>query len=68
MNNKKFMLLAFIFVALAQLYVPAKMILDREAVLNKGTAYKFKTAPVDSNDILRVKLTFLAIFRCLCLP
>jgi len=45
----------FILVALAQLYVPAKMIFDREDVLETGTEYKFKTAPIDPNDPFRGK-------------
>ena len=55
MNNKKFILAAFILVALAQLYVPAKMILDREKVLANGIDFKFKTAPIDPNDPFRGK-------------
>ena len=41
--------------ALVQLYVPAKMIWDREEVLSTGTEYKFKTAPIDPNDPFRGK-------------
>jgi uncharacterized membrane-anchored protein len=55
MNSKKIILPAFILVALAQLYVPAKMILDREVVLLTGTGYKFKTAPIDPGDPFRGK-------------
>ncbi|MDN3686991.1 GDYXXLXY domain-containing protein [Cyclobacterium jeungdonense] len=50
MDNKKIIVTAFFLVALVQLYVPAKMIWNREEILNTGTAYKFKTAPVDPND------------------
>lgn len=55
MNNRKLILAAFILVALAQLYVPAKMILDRESVLANGIDFKFKTAPIDPNDPFRGK-------------
>ena len=55
MNNKNLTLAAFILVALAQLYVPAKMILDRESVLANGIDFKFKTAPIDPNDPFRGK-------------
>ena len=55
MNNKKLPLAAFILVALAQLYVPAKMILDRENILTSGIDFKFKTAPIDPNDPFRGK-------------
>ncbi len=50
MNSKTIILATFVLVALAQVYVPAKMILDREDVLGTGTAFKFKTAPIDPND------------------
>lgn len=49
----------FIIVALAQLFIPAKMILDQEEVLNTGTAYKFKTQPVDPTDPFRGKYIIL---------
>ncbi len=55
MNTKKLLLVAFILVALAQLYVPTKMILNRENVLANGTDFKFRTAPIDPNDPFRGK-------------
>jgi len=55
MINKKILLPVFILVALVQLYVPAKMILDREDILDKGKEYKFKTEPIDPNDPFRGK-------------
>ena len=55
MNNRKFILAAFILVALAQLFIPAKMILDRENVLANGVEFKFRTAPIDPNDPFRGK-------------
>lgn len=55
MNSKKIILPAFILIVLLQLFIPAKMIFDREDVLNKGTEYKFKTAPIDPNDPFRGK-------------
>lgn len=45
----------FVIVAALQLFVPAKMILDQEDVLNSGQFYKFKTRPVDPNDPFRGK-------------
>lgn len=60
MNSKKIVLAAFILLALAQLYIPAKMIWDREDVLATGTAYKFKTAPIDPNDPFRGKYITLS--------
>lgn len=60
MKFNKILLPAFIVVALAQLYVPAKMIFDREDVLKTGVEYKFKTAPVDPNDPFRGKYITLS--------
>jgi uncharacterized membrane-anchored protein len=55
MNIKKWMLTAFVLVVIAQWYVPAKMIIDREGVLRSGKDYKFKVAPVDPTDPFRGK-------------
>ncbi len=55
MNNKKYLILAFIVVVLVQLFVPAKMIYDSENVIKEGVAFKFNTAPVDPNDPFRGK-------------
>ena len=59
MINRKLSGFFFILVALAQLYVPAKMIFDREDVLETGTEYKFRTAPIDPNDPFRGKFITL---------
>ncbi|QMU31395.1 GDYXXLXY domain-containing protein [Adhaeribacter radiodurans] len=55
MSSKKFIIATFILVALVQLYVPAKMILDQKKILKIGTEFKFKTAPVDPHDPFRGK-------------
>ena len=55
MKNKKLLLSIFIIVAIAQLFVPAKMILDREDVLKTGKEFKFIAAPVDPSDPFRGK-------------
>jgi len=55
MNSKKIIILAFILLALAQIYVPAKIILDRGIVLTSGKEFKFKTAPIDPSDPFRGK-------------
>ena len=47
--------LLFIAVALIQIFVPAQVIFNQEAVIEKGKAYKFKTQPVDPNDPFRGK-------------
>ncbi len=52
---KNYTIIAFVVLALVQLFVPLKMILDREDVLELGQAFKFKTAPVDPNDPFRGK-------------
>jgi len=59
MNNKKIIFVVFILVAMAQLFVPAKMIFDREDILATGKEYKFRTAPVDPNDPFRGKFITL---------
>lgn len=55
MNAKKLILTAFVMVVLAQWYVPAKMIFDRETVLSSGKEYKFRAAPLDPSDPFRGK-------------
>lgn len=47
--------LIFILIAVLQLFVPAKMIYDREDILKTGEFYKFKTQPIDPNDPFRGK-------------
>jgi len=54
------MLVLFLLVAAAQLYVPVKMILGQEDTLDNGTAYKFRTMPVDPNDPFRGKYVALS--------
>lgn len=60
MSNKKIVLSVFILVALVQLYVPAKMIFDKEDTLKTGTDYKFNTAPIDPTDPFRGKYIVLS--------
>lgn len=54
------MITAFLFVALLQILVPAKMILDREEILNSGKEWKFRTAPLDPSDAFRGKYLTLS--------
>ncbi len=42
-----------------QLFVPAQMIYDQEATIKTGTAYKFKTRPIDPSDPFRGKYIVL---------
>nr|WP_298924454.1 GDYXXLXY domain-containing protein [uncultured Allomuricauda sp.] len=60
MNSKKVLFPLFILVVLAQLYVPAKMIWDKEDVLDSGKEFKFKTAPIDPSDPFRGKYIVLS--------
>ncbi len=59
MHKKKWWLLAFLAVAVAQLYIPANMIWHQEQILRKGSEYRFKTAPIDPSDIMRGKYVSL---------
>ena len=55
MDRKYKLLAVFILLALVQLFVPAKMVLDSQGILDSGIEYKFKTAPVDPTDPFRGK-------------
>lgn len=59
MDRRKILLVAFIAVVIAQLAVPAKMILDREEVMASGKDFRFRTAPIDPNDPFRGKFIIL---------
>ena len=63
MQRKSLILLAFVFVAAAQIYVPASMVLEYGEIIETGSIYKFKTAPVDPNDPLRGKYVTLSFER-----
>ena len=45
--------IVFVFLALAQLAVPASLIWKREHTLRQGSVWKFRTAPVDPVDVFR---------------
>lgn len=55
MDRKKLILYAFALLVFAQLFVPAKMIYEKEAVLDSGTTFKFKVRPIDPSDPFRGK-------------
>jgi uncharacterized membrane-anchored protein len=59
MNTKNKVLIVFILVSLVQLFIPAKMIFDREDVLATGKEFKFRTQPIDPNDPFRGKFVSL---------
>lgn len=50
-----YVFLIFLIVAGAQLFVPAKMILNQETILETGKLYKFKTQPIDPSDPFKGK-------------
>ncbi|EDM43619.1 hypothetical protein SCB49_08513 [unidentified eubacterium SCB49] len=53
--NKIYLIIGFIIMVAAQWFVPGQMIVEQESVLTEGTAYKFKTRPIDPSDPLRGK-------------
>lgn len=59
MKMTKYLFPAFIVVALIQLFVPAKMVWDSNAVVTSGKTFKFKTRPIDPNDPFRGKYVIL---------
>lgn len=59
MQNRWLIISLFVIVALVQLYVPFKMISDREDTLEFGKEFRFETQPIDPNDPLRGKYIVL---------
>lgn len=57
---KKFLIILFVFMCVAQWLVPAKMIYDSEVVVTGGVVYKFITQPVDPSDPFRGKYITLS--------
>ena len=55
----KLILAFFALAVVAQLWVPASMIMSSEKTLEKGRAFKFRTAPVDPYDAFRGKYVAL---------
>lgn len=54
-NLSKWVIPAFVLLCVAQLYLPTKIIADRENVVSKGKLFRFKVAPLDPNDPFRGK-------------
>jgi len=52
-GKRTYLIVIFAILAAAQVWVPLSMITRREATLRKGTAYKFRTRPVDPYDAFR---------------
>ncbi len=59
MFSKKISWIGFGLMVLLQLWAPAAMIFNKEAVLRNGKAYKFRSAPIDPNDPFRGKYIVL---------
>ncbi len=55
----KYILLVLALVALAQAFLPIKMIYDSKVVQTEGTVYKFRTQPIDPADPFRGKYVAL---------
>ncbi|WP_452597623.1 GDYXXLXY domain-containing protein [Pontimicrobium sp. MEBiC01747] len=51
----KHIFILFVLIALVQLFIPIQMILGQETILDSGTAYKFRTEPIDPTDPFRGK-------------
>lgn len=58
MNKSIYISLLFLLFA-AQIFVPAQMVYQQEDALDTGTAYKFKTQPIDPSDPFRGKYIVL---------
>ena len=58
--KRSHLILLFCLVSAIQIWVPLSMIARREATLNKGTAYKFRTRPVDPYDAFRGRYVALS--------
>lgn len=54
-QNKKFLIALFAFIMVIQWYVPLQMYFAQKNILKTGTAFKFKTQPVDPYDAFRGK-------------
>ncbi|WP_459212518.1 GDYXXLXY domain-containing protein [Aquimarina rhabdastrellae] len=54
-RNIKYSIVLFFIIGVLQWIVPMQMVFKSENILKKGTAYKFKTRPIDPTDPLRGK-------------
>ena len=61
MNKRNLILLSLGLVMLAQLAVPAWLIVEREWTLREGQIFKFKTQPVDPADPFRGRYVWLRL-------
>jgi len=61
MSKRNLILLGFAAVVVAQLAVPAWMIVERERTLRYGQVFKFRTHPVDPSDAFRGRYVWLSL-------
>ncbi len=59
MKTRHVLLLAFAVLCFYQIYIPAKMVLDKETVINEGKTFRFKCKPIDPTDPFRGKYIVL---------
>ena len=57
--NKSIYITLLLLLFAVQLFIPAQMIFQQEDTLDTGTAYKFKTEPIDPTDPFRGKFIVL---------
>lgn len=50
-----YIFIIFLLVGVVQLFVPTKMILNQESVIETGKVFKFKTQPIDPSDPFKGK-------------
>ncbi len=60
MTSARWTIPLFALLAIIQLFVAAKMIVDSENVINNGSTFLFKLKPIDPNDPFRGKYMTLA--------
>ena len=57
--RKKYLIIAFALMILAQLSFPLKMIIEREIILHKGETFLFKIEPIDPYDAFRGRYVWI---------
>ncbi len=61
--KKPVIIFGFVLMAIAQWYVPAKMIFYRERIITTGKEFRFKTEPFDPYDAFRGKYVYLVFHQ-----
>lgn len=55
MKSNKLLYILLVIVVIAQLWIPAKMILDQQKTIDEGFTHQFRIEPIDPNDPFRGK-------------